>query len=370
MLRDEKIESHNDSAPTWAPSRREPQTAGDWRTVDRALRSIARRRAALDGDEARWLRKAEALQIWKPLGMVNALDYMERVLGYAPRAAQERLRVARALGDLPELGEALAEGELSFSAVRELSRVATRGTEAEWIIAARDRNLREIEELVAGHRPGDLPEDPADPDIRTRVVSFELRPDTFAALRQARAALEDEHGRHLDDDELVAALAACVLDGAPSDGRAKHQLAVVVCERCGQGWQDGAGVRVAIDAAAVELAECNAQHIGSLDADTPERAHQDVPPAVARLVLRRDGKRCRVPGCRSARGLDIHHIVRRADGGTHEPSNLVLVCSACHRAHHDGRLTISGTADELEVRRAHVGARADATYSSSDAARS
>jgi hypothetical protein len=64
--------------------------------VDRALRDIAARRAALDADEARWLREAEALQIWRPLGMVSALDYLERVLGYAPRTAQERLRVARA----------------------------------------------------------------------------------------------------------------------------------------------------------------------------------------------------------------------------------------------------------------------------------
>src|SRR4051812_22416092 len=78
-----------------------------WQVVDRALRGIAKRRAALDADEARWLRQAEALQIWKPLGMVSALDYMERALGYAPRTAQERLRVARALGALPKLDAAL-----------------------------------------------------------------------------------------------------------------------------------------------------------------------------------------------------------------------------------------------------------------------
>src|SRR4051794_37114378 len=87
----------------------------DWQSVDRALRTIARRRAAFDADEARWLREAEALQIWHPLGMVSALDYMERVLGYGPRSAQDRLRVARALGTLPQLTAALAQGEFSFS---------------------------------------------------------------------------------------------------------------------------------------------------------------------------------------------------------------------------------------------------------------
>ena len=39
----------------------------DWRAVDTALRSIAKRRAALDAEEARWLRAAEALQIWREL---------------------------------------------------------------------------------------------------------------------------------------------------------------------------------------------------------------------------------------------------------------------------------------------------------------
>ncbi|HEX2690362.1 MAG TPA: DUF222 domain-containing protein, partial [Kofleriaceae bacterium] len=105
-------------------------------------RAIGKRRAALDADEARWLREAEALQIWRPLGMVSVLDYLERALGYAPRTAQERLRVARALGTLPELTTALASGELAFSAVRELTRVATPTTEASWLAAARGKNLR------------------------------------------------------------------------------------------------------------------------------------------------------------------------------------------------------------------------------------
>src|ERR1044071_3879415 len=138
-------------APTWAHEP-PPRNAGlDWKAVDRALRSIRQRRAALDAEEARWLREAEALQIWRPLGMVSALDYLERILGYAPRTAQDRLRVARALGNLPRLTTALAGDELTFSGVRELTRVATPATEAAWLSAAAGKNLRQIEELVADH---------------------------------------------------------------------------------------------------------------------------------------------------------------------------------------------------------------------------
>ena len=373
-------------APTWAHHRqRDAKPELDWQTVDRALRGIAQRRAALDAEEARWLREAEALQIWRPLGMVNALDYMERVLGYGPRAAQDRLRIARALGELPVLASALSSGALSFSAVRELTRVATPATEAAWATDATGKNLRQIEELVAGHRPGDLPDDPADPEVRTHVVRFELSPETFAALRQVRAVLDDEHGASLTDDAFLATLAGIVLDGtparrdapvhqdealrvgeadvaetevetetetasseeaavravaAPPIGRAKFQIAITICGRCKQGWQHGAGAAIPVGPEAVDRALCDAQHLGSVDADVPARAYQDVSPAVARLVWRRDGGRCQTPGCRSARGLEIHHVVPRARGGSHEPSNLRLHCSACHRAQHAGTLAV------------------------------
>ena len=332
-------------APTWGT---------DWRMVDSALRAIAKRRAGLDADEARWLREAEVLEVWRPLGMVSALDYLERVLGYSPRVGQERLRVARALGELPVLERALTAGVLSYSAVRELTRVATRATEAAWVSAARGMNLRQIEELVAGRAPGALPDEPADPSVRPHVVRFELSPETYARLRQARAALEDEHGTALSDDELVAALCDAALDapaGRDDSGRARYQIATTVCARCNQGWQHGAGVSVPVGPSAVARAECDAQRIGSLDGGAPERATQDIPPATVRLVLRRDGACCRVPGCRSARGLEVHHIRHRAHGGTHDPANLVVLCSACHQAHHDGRLAIRGTSDALEVMR-------------------
>ncbi|HMG20493.1 MAG TPA: hypothetical protein VK607_04220, partial [Kofleriaceae bacterium] len=227
--------------PTWAhepPRESSAETRPDWQTVDRALRQIATRRAALDAEEARWLREAEALQIWRPLGMVSALDYLERVLGHAPRTAQDRLRVARALGALPALSAALASGQLPISAVRELTRVATPATEARWLAEATGKNLREIEDMVAGRRPGDGPDDPPDPQARTHVVRFELAAETYALLRQVRTVLDDERGTNLSDDALIGALCSAVLDDKPSaepTGRAKYQVAVTVCERCRQG---------------------------------------------------------------------------------------------------------------------------------------
>ena len=358
MLRDGSRDGAWDEPATVGSGRAAHPVADprDWREVHGHLHTNARKRAALDANEAYWLREAERLRIWRPLGMVSILDYMERVLGYAPRTAQDRLRVARALAHLPVLTESLGEADgLTFSAVRELVRVATPETEAMWLEAATGKNQRELEDLVAGHAPGDHPDDPVDPEIRTHGVRYELSPATFALLRQAQLALDEEHGRRLDDDQLIAALCTAVLDGPAQGeptGRAKFQIAMIVCERCEQGWQEAAGVRVPVEPSTVERARCDAQHLGSLEGDRPERAYQDISPAVARFVWRRDQGRCQTPGCRSARGLEIHHILARADGGAHDPPNLTLRCSACHAAHHAGTLTIRGTApDQLETRR-------------------
>ena len=126
------------SAATWAAQvigsrAAEPANVEEaWQVVHRKLACNASARAQIDAEELDLLVEAERLRIWKPLGMVSLLDYLERVLGYGPETAQKRIRVARSLRELPVLREALRTGELSFSAVRELSRVATAATETEW----------------------------------------------------------------------------------------------------------------------------------------------------------------------------------------------------------------------------------------------
>jgi hypothetical protein len=75
------------------------------------------------------------------LGYSSFSEYIERLFGYQARSLQERLRVAEALEGLPALARALSSGELSWSAVRELTRVAVRDTEREWLEFARGKTL-------------------------------------------------------------------------------------------------------------------------------------------------------------------------------------------------------------------------------------
>ena len=88
----------------------------------------------------------------------------------------------------------------------------------------------------------------------------------------------------------------------------------------------------------------------------------EIPVAVRRQVERRDRGRCVVPGCRSSRYLQVHHIVPRAHGGAHAARNLCLLCTAHHRAVHDARLQITGEAPALTF--AHDDGRAYGTPSS------
>ncbi|HET9990565.1 MAG TPA: DUF222 domain-containing protein, partial [Kofleriaceae bacterium] len=163
-----------------------------WQDIDRDLRSIAKRQRALDAEEAVLLCAVVRREIWRQLGKASLLEYLEDVLGYGPKAANERVRVALALDELPVLAEALASGESSYSAIKELTRVATAKTQAEWCDAARGKNVRQIEELVAGRRRGDRPTDPANPDLKPQVVRFEITTATHARLRHVQQVLADE----------------------------------------------------------------------------------------------------------------------------------------------------------------------------------
>jgi hypothetical protein len=336
----------------------EAEREDEWAGLDRRLREVAKQRGALDAREADLLRQAEELQLWRAFGYTTMLEYMERAMGYSPHTALERLRVARALVELPLITEALEEGVLKHSAVRELTRVASSDTEAEWLAAAQGKTLREIEPLVAGRKHGSRPTDEPEPSLRRRRLTLELQPETYEVFRQAQAVLAELHGHRLSLEEMLVAMLRMVVEpaatapaaspeapaGAPSVGRPAYQLAIKTCPECKRSWQYGGGRDLEVGAAVVERARCDAEHLGSLDVEAPERKTTTLTKRIREHVFARDGYACTVPGCRRTTGLDIHHICFQEHGGGHEPSNLTLVCNLHHAALHDGKLTITGVA--------------------------
>ena len=97
-----------------------------WQEAHRNLSRLARERARLDWDEGRWLLCGWRSRVDRHLGFGSFHEYIERLFGYKARWTDERIRVAQALETLPEMAQALRDGAISWSAVRELTRVATK----------------------------------------------------------------------------------------------------------------------------------------------------------------------------------------------------------------------------------------------------
>src|SRR6266436_1615434 len=85
-------------------------------------------------------------------GFRSCAHWLTWRIGLDLGAARERVRVARALGTLPLLAEALARGQLSYAKVRALTRVATPETEARLLAVGRAGTAAHVERIVRGWR--------------------------------------------------------------------------------------------------------------------------------------------------------------------------------------------------------------------------
>src|SRR5581483_3085444 len=158
----------------------------------------------------------------------------------------------RALAELPQMELALEKGELVYSVVRELTRVVVPETAPDWMAAAQGKSLREVEAMVSGRQPGDKPDTPPDPRLVRHILRQEVTAETYATFRQARTALEDEVGEHLDDDSLMMMLAKRALETTAKS----HPTTVTLVE--GRAFQDGAGAVVELSKEMVEQMDCHA----------------------------------------------------------------------------------------------------------------
>jgi hypothetical protein len=224
----------------------------------KALMELSQKRAGLDFEEGRWLLAAKRAEAHRQLGYGSFTEYVERLFGYAPRVTHDKLRVAAALETLPGLSQELREGGLSFSHVRELTRVAVPETESAWIEHARGCTSRQVEKLVSGHGPGSLPDSPREPEFQRHVLRFDVSGETLATFREAVAKLRREAGEHLDDDATLRLSARHVLGGPTDDGRASYQVALDVCEDCGRARQCADGELIDVAPTVAAMAECDA----------------------------------------------------------------------------------------------------------------
>jgi hypothetical protein len=318
-----------------------------WKVVHERVVSFAKQRAGLEWEEGRLLCEAQRAGVHRRLGFASFAEYVERHFGYNGRLLKEKLRVAQALERLPQTSGALRGGELNWSAVRELTRVATPETEGAWLESARGLTVRQVEELVSGRGLGDLPSDPADPKLRKYNIHLELSAETRALFVEALAALRRHAGESLDDDAAMLMMSRQVLATLGSEsadsGRAGYQVQVNICKECQHAEQIGNGEAHPIAPAVAEMVMCDAQVIDASDSThMGQKAKQTIPRAIRRLVMLRDNGRCVVPGCRNSTFVQVHHLTARADGGRHDPDNLGCLCCAHHRAVHEGRLIIEG----------------------------
>ena len=85
-------------------------------------------------------------------GFHSCAHWLTWRVGLDPGAAREKVRVARALGTLPLLSEAMRRGEISYSKVRALTRIATPAIEQDLLTFARAGTAAHVERLVRGMR--------------------------------------------------------------------------------------------------------------------------------------------------------------------------------------------------------------------------
>src|SRR5947207_11049193 len=175
--------------------------------LDRLGDQIAELSGHLEAAGARLLgliRDFDARGGWN-IGFRSCADWLSWRVGLAPGAARERVRVARALGTLPLLAQALARGELSYAKVRALTRVATPETEARLLGVGRGGTAAQVERIVRGWRRVDRQAEARETarqhasralhvfedEDGTVVVRGRLAPEAGALLLRALAAARE-----------------------------------------------------------------------------------------------------------------------------------------------------------------------------------
>ena len=359
--------------------------------LDRLGDEIAELSAHLDAATARLLdliREFDARDGWGN-GFRSCAAWLTWRIGLDPGAARERVRVARALGVLPRLAQALARGELSYAKVRALTRVATPETEERLLGVGRAGTAEHVERIVRAWRRVDRNAEAAETvglhksralhvyqdEDGMVVVRGRLDREVGAVLIQALVAARETLYRKTKNvsaetfpadvsvepptmaqqqADALGLLAETALHHGMDPGSPSERYQVVVHvdaavledpDAAGQSaLEPGARVsgetarRLACDASRVVMRHDPDGRVVEVGALT-----RTIPAALRRVLHYRDGG-CRFPGC----GLPLgqgHHIQHWANGGPTTLSNLALLCRRHHRAVHEEGYQMKRQAD-------------------------
>ena len=283
-------------------------------------------------------------------------------------AAREKVRTARALEKLPHVSAAMERGEISYSNVRAITRVATPENEHYFLQIARHGTAHHVETLVRAYRRAEEQElSREQQQQKHREVRYywdedgslvlKVRLPAVAGalvLKALEAAVPDTppidrpSWSHKRADAMAVIFESFMAHGAGAmNGGERHQVVVHVSAETLRG---GGGEQCEIEdgpALAAETARrlaCDASVVAIVENHKGEplnvgRKTRSVPPAIQRALNSRD-RGCRFPGCTHKQYTDAHHIKHWAKGGETKMSNLVTLCRFHHRKVHEGEVVV------------------------------
>jgi hypothetical protein len=277
------------------------------------------------------------------------------------------VRVAHALKTLPAIAMAFAKGELSYSKVRAMTRVANCQNEDELLSFALGTTAARVEERCRELRCGTaLSTDDAerafahraltmrnDPARGTVTITVELPRETAElidkALDRARDVMTSSGPEFAEESwaaqraDALVAMAKAYLSGnaeATAGTHDHYQVTVHVDQAALARGQGRSGLPIE----SVRRLACDTDPIVIVEDEHGEplsvgRKTRIVPTAIRRALWARD-KGCRFPGCTHKRFVDAHHIEHWSAGGETSLANLMLLCTAHHRLVHEGGFRI------------------------------
>jgi Domain of unknown function (DUF222)/HNH endonuclease len=303
-------------------------------------------------------------ETWRSWGCRSTAHWLSWRCALGLHAAREHVRVARALESLPRTSAAFAAGELSYSKVRAITRVATPGAEAELVDVAKLATAAQLDRTVGSYASVVRNLDPdrarmqqqrrtvrvVHNDDGTVTVTARLAPDAAAILL---AAL-DRAGRAVRTEERAPAatlradalehLAQAFLQPRPHDA-APTEIVIHADANLSVAVGDDRAIGISIDAVRRLACDTSVRHVRDDAAGARRdsgRRRRTVSRRLRRWLVRRDGDTCRFPGCPARHFLHAHHIEHWADGGATDAANLVLLCSFHHRLVHEESWGIAG----------------------------